>query len=197
MKRNLFFYICPALEKRAFLFDLMISIKDKIFVPYITANSLTQRVGEIGGEISKDFKEDCPVLLGILNGSFIFLSDLAKSISIPLEVSFVKISSYSGTSSTGNVRNLLGLDIDLKNRSVIIVEDIIDTGLSMNYLLEMIKKESPKKIAIATLLFKPDALAYPININYIGYEIPNKFVVGYGLDFDGLGRNLPEIYQLK
>ena len=175
----------------------MISIKDKVFVPYITANSLTQRVAELGNEISKDFKEDSPILLGVLNGSFIFLSDLSRSISIPMEVTFVKVSSYSGTNSTGNVRNLLGIDIDLKNRSVIIVEDIIDTGLSMNHLLKMVKKENPKKIAVVTLLFKPEALTYPVDIDYIGYEIPNKFVVGYGLDFDGLGRNLPEIYQLK
>lgn len=175
----------------------MISIKEKIFVPYITANSLKKRVEEIGNEISKDFKEDCPVLLGVLNGSFMFLSDLAKSISTPMEVSFVKVSSYSGTSSTGNVKNLMGLDIDLKNRSIIIVEDIIDTGLSMTHLLEMVQKENPKKIAIATLLLKPEALKYPMEINYIGFEIPNKFVVGYGMDFDGLGRNLPELYQLK
>ena len=175
----------------------MISIKEKIFVPYITANSLKKRVEEIGNEISKDFKEDCPVLLGVLNGSFMFLSDLAKSISTHMEVSFVKVSSYSGTSSTGNVKNLMGLDIDLKNRSIIIVEDIIDTGLSMTHLLEMVQKENPKKIAIATLLLKPEALKYPMEINYIGFEIPNKFVVGYGMDFDGLGRNLPELYQLK
>lgn len=175
----------------------MISIKDKVFVPYITANSIHHRVAELGAEISKDFKGDCPVLIGVLNGSFIFLSDLAKSISIPIEVSFVKVSSYSGTSSTGAVKNLLGLDIELQNRSVIIVEDIIDTGLSMKHLLEMVQIENPKRIAVATLLLKPDALSQPIQVNYIGFEIPNKFVVGYGMDFDGLGRNLPELYQLK
>jgi len=175
----------------------MISIKNKVFVPYITANSLQQRVAEIGNEISKDFKEECPILIGVLNGSFIFLSDLAKSITIPIEVSFVKVSSYSGTSSTGAVKNLLGLDFDLNERSVIIVEDIIDTGLSMKHLLEMIQRENPKKIAIATLLLKPEALIHPINVNYVGFEITNKIVVGYGMDFDGLGRNLPELYQLK
>jgi hypoxanthine phosphoribosyltransferase len=175
----------------------MISIKNKVFVPYITANSLQQRVAEIGNEISKDFKEECPILIGVLNGSFIFLSDLAKSITIPIEISFVKVSSYSGTSSTGAVKNLLGLDFDLNERSVIIVEDIIDTGLSMKHLLEMIQRENPKRIAIATLLLKPEALIHPINVNYVGFEIPNKFVVGYGMDFDGLGRNLPELYQLK
>ena len=175
----------------------MISIKDKVFVPYITANSIQQRVAEIGAEISKDFKEDCPILIGVLNGSFIFLSDLAKNISIPVEISFVKVSSYSGTNSTGFVKNLLGLDFDLNKRSVIIVEDIIDTGLSMKHLLDMVQRENPKKIAIASLLLKPDALVHQLNVNYIGFEIPNKFVVGYGLDFDGLGRNLPELYQLK
>ncbi|MCH6234614.1 hypoxanthine phosphoribosyltransferase [Cognataquiflexum rubidum] len=175
----------------------MISIKDKVFVPYITANSLQQRVAEIGAEISRDFKGDCPVLIGVLNGSFVFLSDLAKSISIPIEVSFVKVSSYSGTNSTGEVKNLLGLDIELNNRSVIIVEDIIDTGLSMKHLLEMVQRKNPKKLAVATLLLKPEALTHPLKVSYIGFEIPNKFVVGYGMDFDGLGRNLPELYQLK
>jgi hypoxanthine phosphoribosyltransferase len=175
----------------------MISIKDKEFVPYITAHSIQQRVAEIGAEISKDFKEDCPILIGVLNGSFIFLSDLAKSISIPIEISFVKISSYSGTNSTGSIRNILGLDVNLNNRSVIIVEDIIDTGLSMKHLVEMIEKETPKRIAIASLLLKPDALVELIRVNYIGFEIPNKFVVGYGMDYEGFGRNLPELYQLK
>ncbi|MCL6257778.1 hypoxanthine phosphoribosyltransferase [Aquiflexum sp. TKW24L] len=175
----------------------MISIKDKVFVPYITAHSIQQRVAEIGAEISKDFKEDCPILIGVLNGSFIFLSDLAKSISIPIEISFIKISSYSGTNSTGSIRNILGLDVNLNNRSVVIVEDIIDTGLSMKHLVEMIEKETPKRIAIASLLLKPDALVELLKVNYIGFEIPNKFVVGYGMDYDGFGRNLPELYQLK
>jgi hypoxanthine phosphoribosyltransferase len=152
---------------------------------------------KLGLKYQRISKVDCPVLIGVLNGSFIFLSDLVKTISIPIEVSFVKVSSYSGTSSTGVIKNLLGLDIDLQNRSVIIIEDIIDTGLSMKHLLEMILKENPKRVAIATLLLKPDALSHPLNINYIGFEIPNKFVVGYGMDFDGLGRNLPELYQLK
>jgi hypoxanthine phosphoribosyltransferase len=197
MERNFFFYICAALDKRAFLFDFMISIKDKEFIPYMTANSIHKRVAEIGAEMSKDFKEDCPIFIGVLNGSFMFLSDLAKSISIPIEISFVKISSYSGTSSTGTIKTLLGLDVDIANRTVIIVEDIIDTGLSMQHLVGILQKENPKRIAIATLLLKPEALLHPINVNYIGFEIPNKFVVGYGLDYDGLGRNLPEIYQLK
>lgn len=175
----------------------MISIKDKVFVPYITANSIQHRVAEMGAEISKDFKGDCPVLIGVLNGSFIFLSDLAKSISIPIEVSFVKVSSYSGTDSTGSVKNLLGLDIELKDRSVIIVEDIIDTGLSMKHLIGMVQEKSPKRIAVTTLLLKPEALLHPLKVSYTGFEIPNKFVVGYGMDFDGLGRNLPELYQLK
>jgi hypoxanthine phosphoribosyltransferase len=175
----------------------MISIKDKIFVPYITANAIQQRVEEIGAEISKDHKENFPILIGVLNGSFMFLSDLVKNISIPIEISFIKVSSYSGTSSTGSVKNILGLEIDLKDRTVIIVEDIIDTGLSMKHLVEMIEKENPKKIAIVSLLVKPEALLFQITPDYVGFEIPNKFVVGYGLDFDGLGRNLSELYQLK
>ena len=175
----------------------MISIKEKIFVPYITANSLKKRVEEIGNEISKDFKEDCPVLLGVLNGSFMFLSDLAKSISTPMEVSFVKVSSYSGTSSTGNVKNLMGLDIDLKNRSIIILEDIIDTGKTLHHYLPQLDSMQPASVKIAVLLNKKEALQYPVQVDYSCFDIPNKFVVGYGLDYDGLGRNSKDIYQLK
>lgn len=158
---------------------------------------LAMRIREMGEEISRDFRSEYPVLVGVLNGSFMFLSDLAKSISIPLEICFLKISSYQGTHSTGKVKDMSNLDIDLKNRCVIIVEDIVDTGLSMSYLLEKIKNLNPKKISIATLLTKPDALQHPVKLDYVGFQIPNKFVVGYGLDYDGYGRNLPAIYQLK
>jgi hypoxanthine phosphoribosyltransferase len=151
----------------------------------------------MGLQISKDFVGEDPIFLGVLNGAFMFLSDLCKQITIPAEISFVKIASYSGTVSSGNVKTLLGLDIDLSGRSVIIVEDIVDSGLTMDFLRSIILKSNPKKISIATLLLKPEAYQYDFAIDYIGFEISNKFVVGYGLDYDGWGRNLPEIFQLK
>lgn len=175
----------------------MIQIKDKEFVPYISAEALQQRIKVLGEEISRDFEGETPVLLGILNGSFMFASDLVKSINTPMEITFLKIASYEGQASTGKIKSLLGLDKPLEGRSVIIVEDIVDTGLSMTHILEELSSHSPKRISIAALLVKPDALQYPIAVDYVGFEIPNKFVVGYGLDYDGLGRNIPEIYQLK
>lgn len=175
----------------------MIQIKDKKFVPYISSSALQQRIQELGKAISKDFEGETPVLLGILNGSFMFAADLAKSIETPMEITFLKIASYEGDASTGKVKSLLGLDKSLEGRSVVVVEDIVDTGLSMTHILEVLSQHSPKRIAIATLLLKPEALKYPIALDYVGFEIPNKFVVGYGLDYDGQGRNIPEIYQLK
>jgi hypoxanthine phosphoribosyltransferase len=175
----------------------MKKIKDKEFVPFITAEAIDARLQEMGTKISVDFKEDNPVILGVLNGAFMFLSDLAKYISIPAEISFIKVSSYQGTSSTGNVKELIGLDAELKGRKVIVIEDIIDTGLSMTHLLKKLEINQPSQISIVTLLFKPEALKHELEIDYVGFEIPNKFVVGYGLDYDGFGRNLPEIYQLK
>jgi hypoxanthine phosphoribosyltransferase len=175
----------------------MVSIKDKEFVPYISAHALKKRIEELGADISNDFSESSVVLIGVLNGAFMFLSDLTKNIKVPVEVTFIKVASYVGSQSSGEVKNLIGLDLDLEGKSVIIVEDIIDTGLSMKFLLELVKEKNPKKIAIASLLLKPDALIHDINIDYIGFEIPNRFVVGYGMDYDGLGRNLPALYQLK
>jgi hypoxanthine phosphoribosyltransferase len=175
----------------------MIKIKDKEFVSFISPQAIQNRIEELGEQISKEHDGDVPVLLGILNGSFMFLSDLAKQIRIPAEISFVKFSSYDGESSTGKVKELLGLDKSLSGRTVIVVEDIVDTGLTMKKLLENIETLKPKNVQVAALLVKPEAHVHPIDIAYVGFEIPNKFVVGYGLDYDGLGRNLGEIYQLK
>lgn len=175
----------------------MIQVKDKYFIPFINSDDLSLRVRQLGLKISNDFANENPILLGVLNGSFMFLSDLSKNLTIPAEISFVKIASYSGTVSTGSVKTLMGLDIDLSDRNVIIVEDIVDSGLTIDFLVSMIHKQNPKKVSIATLLLKPEAFKYDFTIDYIGFEIPNKFVVGYGLDYDGWGRNLPEIYQLK
>lgn len=175
----------------------MIEIKDKTFVPFLEQDKIQERVIELGKEISKDYAGKQPVILGILNGAFMFLSDLAKQITISSELSFIKISSYAGDSSTGKVSQMIGLETNLTNRHVIVVEDIVDTGLSMKHLAELIKEKNPASLAVATLLHKPEAIKHPIKLDYVGFNISNKFVVGYGLDYDGLGRNLPEIYQLK
>jgi hypoxanthine phosphoribosyltransferase len=175
----------------------MVRLHDKDFVPFIDEKALQNRIAQLGNRISEDFKGTSPLLIGVLNGSFMFLSDLSKHIHIPTEISFIKVSSYASTTSTGAVTELIGLQEQIKDRHVIIVEDIVDTGLSMKVLLEKLNEQKPSKIAIVSLLLKPEALVHPINVDYIGFEIPNKFVVGYGLDYNGLGRNLPEIYQLK
>ena len=175
----------------------MIKIKDKEFVPFISAEEIDNRLKALGAQISLDFKNDNPIIIGVLNGAFMFLSDLAKYLNISTEISFIKVASYSGTGSTGKVTDLIGLESVLSGRRVIIVEDIIDTGLSMNHLLKTINAKNPKSVSVTTLLYKPDALKYDVAIDYIGFEIENRFVVGYGLDYDGLGRNIPAIYQLK
>lgn len=175
----------------------MVEIKDKTFIPFLEQDKIQERVNELGKEISKDYARKQPVILGILNGAFMFFSDLAKQITISSELSFIKISSYSGESSTGKVSQMIGLETNLTDRHVIVVEDIVDTGLSMKHLVSMIKEKNPASLAVATLLHKPEAIKHPIKLDYVGFNIPNKFVVGYGLDYDGLGRNLPEIYQLK
>ena len=175
----------------------MIQVKDKTFILFLYEKTLQKRITEIGSEISKDFENKDPIIIGVLNGSFMFLSDLAKKITIPAEITFIKISSYEGEKSTGNVKNLIGLDSGLEGRNIIVVEDIVDTGLSMLHLIDQLRKTNPATISLATLLHKPEALKYKIQLDYVGFEIPNKFVVGYGLDYDGYGRNIPEIYQLK
>ncbi|HLW21408.1 MAG TPA: hypoxanthine phosphoribosyltransferase [Cyclobacteriaceae bacterium] len=174
----------------------MIQVKDKQFVPFIKESELLQRVSELGRQITDDYKGSSPLLIGVMNGAFMFLSDLSKTIDLPVELSFVKISSYESMSSTGTIKPLIGLETSLANRDVIIVEDIVDTGLSMSYVLEMLQKSQPRSLEIVTLLLKPEALKKDIQPKYVGFEIPTKFVVGYGLDYDGFGRNLREIYQL-
>jgi len=175
----------------------MIEVKDKKFVPYLSEVQIMEKISELGSRINKDFADKSPVLLGILNGAFMFLSDLAKAVDIPVEIQFIRVASYESFSSTGKVKDLIGLNIDLEGREVIIIEDIIDTGFSMKHILDLVSEKNPARISIATLLLKPEALQEKLDVDYVGFEIPNKFVVGFGLDYDGYGRNLKEIYQLK
>jgi hypoxanthine phosphoribosyltransferase len=174
----------------------MIQIKDKQFIPFISEKELHVRVSELGHRITADYQEKSPLMVGVMNGAFMFLSDLSKHIDLPLEISFVKISSYESMSSSGKIRPLIGLESQLRGRDVIIVEDIVDTGLSMAYILELINKNSPKSIEVVTLLLKPESLQKSISLKYVGFEIPNKFVVGYGMDYNGYGRNLKEVFQV-
>ncbi|MDN3668554.1 hypoxanthine phosphoribosyltransferase [Echinicola jeungdonensis] len=175
----------------------MITLKDKQFVSFIPEEDLKKRVAELGDQLTTDYKGKTPLVIGVLNGSFMFLSDLLKKIDLEVEVSFVKISSYESMSSTGKINGLIGLNEELEGREVLIVEDIVDTGRSIEHMLKAVKEKKPKNVAVVSLLFKPKALRAPVDVEYIGFEIPNKFVVGYGMDYEGVGRNIKEIYQLK
>jgi hypoxanthine phosphoribosyltransferase len=154
-------------------------------------------VEDIAGRINDDLKnEDLPVFLSVLNGAFMFTSDLMKRIEFDCLLSFVKLSSYDGLSSQRRVRELIGLNHELKDKTVIILEDIVDTGVTVEHLIDTISKHDPKQLKIATMLFKPEAYVKDIKLDYVGLRVPNEFIVGYGLDYNGLGRNYPEIYKL-
>ncbi len=174
-----------------------VRIHDKDFVDYISSEEIQKRVEELGKDLNKDLNGKKPLFLGVLNGCFRFASDLLNSVDTPCEINFLKVSSYSGTETSGKVSELIGLNTSIKDRHVIIVEDIVDTGNTIDFLLNKLKNENPASIKIATLLYKPEAYHGGHKLDYIGFEIPNLFVVGYGLDYDGYGRNLNAIYQIK
>ncbi len=175
----------------------MVKLNDKFFEPFIPYSAIQKRITEIAREINQAYKGKTPILVGVLNGSILFFSDLLKEITISCEVEFIRLSSYEGTSTTGDVKQVMGLKKDLANRDVIIIEDIVDTGITLENLTHTLSKESPKSLAIATLLFKPNAYQKTIEINYVGFEVGNEFLVGYGLDYDEIGRNLKDIYVIK
>jgi hypoxanthine phosphoribosyltransferase len=175
---------------------LMITILDKNFTPFISRNTIENRISELAAQISKDYEGRCPVFIVVLNGAFFFATELVKSIPLSCEITFVRFSSYAQTKSTGQVKRIIGLEEQISGRDVVIIEDIVDTGLTMSQLLEQIRELKPGSVAVATLLHKPEALQTPIDLNYVGFEIENRFVVGYGLDYDGIGRNLDAIYVL-
>lgn len=174
----------------------MITVHDKQFEVYLNASSIREEVKRVAIQINQDYEGKNPLLIIILNGSFIFASDLVRELSISVEVSFIKLRSYEATESTGNVKELIGLYEEIKNRDVIIVEDIVDSGKTIDHLLKMIQPKCPRSIAVAALLHKPQATRIPVDIRYVGFKIPNKFVLGYGLDYQGLGRNLKDIFTL-
>ena len=173
-----------------------IKLHDKTFGIYLSEQVIQNKVQEIASRINEDYAGKKPLFIAILNGSFMFASDLFKHLTIEAEICFIKLASYKGMKSSGHVITAIGLDQDLYDRNVIILEDIVDTGKTLNEFLPKLMHHHPASLKIASLLHKPDATVYPLQIDYLGFTIPNKFVVGYGLDYDGLGRNLKEIYQL-
>lgn len=174
-----------------------ITVKDKAFSIFIPENELYRRINELGARISEDYAGKDPLFIAVLNGAFMFAADLLKAVTIPCQITFVKVASYEAMQSRGEVEEILGLVEDLKDRHIIVLEDIVDTGLTMSELLKNISFFKPASLEVATLLLKPDALRRDLFLKYVGAEIPNKFVVGYGLDYDGFGRNLRDLYQLK
>ncbi|MCZ8285476.1 MAG: hypoxanthine phosphoribosyltransferase, partial [Bacteroidia bacterium] len=167
-----------------------VTLKDKTFVPYITSDKIQESVRQMSKKINTDLEKDMPLFLVVLNGSFMFAADLLKEVTIPCEISFIKLASYHGTSSTGTVTEMIGLTDEIKGRTVVVIEDIVDTGVTIEKLVALLIKKEVKQIKIASFLLKPDAYTKDIKVDYVGMEIPNDFVVGYGLDYDGLGRNM-------
>jgi hypoxanthine phosphoribosyltransferase len=174
-----------------------IKVLDKEFEPYLSEQLIQEKITALAQQLNKEYAGKKPIFLSILNGSFLFTADLFKQITIEAEVCFIKLASYKGTSSSGNVITAIGLDTNVNGRDVIILEDIIDTGKTLHHFLPQLASSNPSSIKIAVLLNKTEALAYPVKVDYACFDIPNKFVVGYGLDYDGLGRNTKAIYQLK
>jgi hypoxanthine phosphoribosyltransferase len=173
-----------------------VQIKDKTFTLSIPAEKIQEEVKRVAEQINKDLAGTNPVFICVLNGAFMFAGDLMKYITIPCEVTFVKLSSYEGIISTGKVKEVLGLSEDIEGRTIVIVEDIIDTGLTMAKIIDSLHRFHPKEFKVASFLQKPDALQVQVPLDYVAIKIPNDFIVGYGLDYDGFGRNLPHIYTL-
>ena len=176
--------------------NTILQVLDKQFTVTYPEAQILEQVARVAAEINRDYEGQEPVFLAILNGSFIFAADLMREITLPCEISFVKMASYEGTSSTGVVREMIGLGVDITDRPVIIVEDIVDTGFTMAHMIDPLKRHNPKSIDICTLLLKPQKLQVKLDIRYCALEIPNQFILGYGLDYDGYGRNTRDIYTV-
>jgi hypoxanthine phosphoribosyltransferase len=171
-----------------------IQLHDKHFRPFITSEKIAEVIGKVAQKIQNDYHDKKPLFIGVLNGSFLFAADLVRHFEGNCEVSFIKLASYEGTSSTGTIQELIGFNENLEGRNLIVIEDIVDTGNTLERIYQDLEKRNPKSIAIATLLFKPNAYKKSFPINYVAMEVGNEFLVGYGLDYDGLGRNLKDIY---
>ncbi len=174
----------------------IVKVHDKHFAPFISEEEISRQVSRIAHEMNQDLAQKDPIFLGILNGAFMFASDLYKQLTFPCQITFLKLASYSGTQSTGRVKQLIGINMELKDRVVVVLEDIVDTGVTLETILMQLSGFQPSEIQVATFLHKPEATVREVKLDYVGMEIPNDFIVGYGLDYDGYGRNLKEIYQL-
>lgn len=174
----------------------IVKIKDKTFKTSIPEHEILERVKAVADRISHDFADKNPLLLAVLNGSFVFAADLMRMITIPCEISFVKFASYEGTSTTGEVKQLMGVQGDIEGRTIVIVEDIVETGYTMQKMLASLEAKKPESVHICTLLWKRELLRVPLDVEYAAIEIPNDFILGYGLDYDQQGRNLRDIYTL-
>jgi hypoxanthine phosphoribosyltransferase len=174
-----------------------VTLHDKTFEIFIEEEKITKAIEKMVAEVEQEVGDDNPLFIGVLNGSFLVVADFVRRYKYNCEVSFVKMASYEGTGSTGEVKTLLGINENLKGRTVVILEDIVDTGNTLEKLIQIFEEKEVKSLKIATLFFKPEAYKKSYPIDYVGMEIENKFIVGYGLDYDGWGRNLPHIYQLK
>ena len=175
----------------------IVKIKDKTFETSISAEEIAKRVKELAQQLSKDFEGKNPLFLAVLNGSFIFAADLMREITIPCEISFVKLASYQGTTSTGKIKEVIGINEDLSGRTVVIVEDIVESGLTMKRMIDTLGTRNPASVHICTLFVKREKLQVDLDIEYAAFSIPNAFIVGYGLDYDQQGRQLKEVYSLK
>ena len=173
-----------------------IKIHDREFVKSIPREEIDKEVKRVAAQINSDYAGKRPLFLGVLNGSFMFVADLLKNIELECEISFVKLSSYQGTETTGQVREVIGLSESLEGRDVIILEDIVDTGHTMHKMMQSLKNSNPASVEIASLFVKPERLQVPVDVKYALFTIPDRFIVGYGLDYDGLGRNLPDVYDV-
>jgi hypoxanthine phosphoribosyltransferase len=190
---------CQCKNRLTFFLNILmpnVQIHDKTFTPYISEEEIRKKVKELAGTLNQDYKDKNPIFIAILNGAFIFAADLFKSLTIDAEISFIKLASYKGMKSSGQVITAIGLDIEIFNRHVVILEDIVDTGKTLYEFLPQLWHQQPASLKIVALLHKPEASVYLLKVDYAGFEIPDKFVVGYGLDYNGLGRNTAAIYQL-
>jgi hypoxanthine phosphoribosyltransferase len=191
-----FFHIFAPANSSNFAFMKEIRILDKTFREFITEETIQSRIQELAGKVNNDLAGKDVVFLGILNGAFLFAADLFRRIEIEARISFVKLASYEGTSSSGTIKELIGWNEDIRNKSIVVIEDIVDTGNTLERIVGELVIRKASEIRIATLLYKPDAYKKNIPLDYVGFEIPNDFVVGFGLDYDGYGRNLPSVYSL-
>jgi hypoxanthine phosphoribosyltransferase len=173
-----------------------IKVLDKEFEISISSEKIQKRVGELADEISRDLKDQDPVFIAILNGSFMFAGDLFKKISIDAQITFLKLASYQGTTTSGSVKQLIGLNQEIKDQNIVILEDIVDTGITLDTIMRQLSGYQPASVKVATLLYKPDACKAEILLDYIGFSIPNQFIIGYGLDYNGYGRKYEDIYTL-